>query len=177
MYAIRSYYDQFMVGDVKQSIYRFRLARPELFMEKYETYTEEDSKYQKIDLSQNFRSRHQVLNSVNYLFEWFMKKEFGRIAYDDKAALYPGRTFLYPDEPEKELENYDTELLLIGRESDDEGDSENTEEDRKENTALTPREIEAYAIAKRIKELTDKEHGLLIEGKDGLQRAGYGDIV
>ena len=51
--------NMFMVGDVKQSIYRFRLARPELFMEKYETYTKEDSPYQKIELHKNFRSRKE----------------------------------------------------------------------------------------------------------------------
>lgn len=57
----------FMVGDVKQSIYRFRLARPELFMEKYKTYTTEEGKEQRIDLHKNFRSRREVLGSVNYI--------------------------------------------------------------------------------------------------------------
>ena len=54
-----------MVGDVKQSIYRFRLARPELFMEKYKRFTLEDSEEQRIDLHRNFRSRSTVLDSVN----------------------------------------------------------------------------------------------------------------
>ncbi|MGN1184299.1 MAG: UvrD-helicase domain-containing protein, partial [Oliverpabstia sp.] len=64
----------FMVGDVKQSIYRFRLARPELFMEKYDTYTLEDSPCQRIDLHRNFRSRKEVLAGVNYIFEQIMGK-------------------------------------------------------------------------------------------------------
>ena len=64
----------FMVGDVKQSIYRFRLARPELFMEKYETYTKEESEHQKIELHQNFRSRKSVLDSVNFFFYQLMHK-------------------------------------------------------------------------------------------------------
>ncbi len=188
------YPNLFMVGDVKQSIYRFRLARPELFMEKYERYSDEDSAYQKIDLSQNFRSRKEVLNSVNYLFEWFMKKEFGRIDYDAKAALYPGRTFISPLSEDKEeqkddngsenkkisvQENYDSELILIAREAEEDGEDEaeavTVQEDS--GNALTPREMEAYAIADRIKQLTDKEHGLLIEGKEGLRRAGFGDIT
>ena len=67
----RGDYNVFMVGDVKQSIYRFRLSRPELFMEKYDTYSSDDSVCQRIDLHKNFRSRTEVL---------------------DKAALFPGRS-------------------------------------------------------------------------------------
>lgn len=62
------HFNRFMVGDVKQSIYKFRLARPELFMEKYNSYSKEDSYSQRIDLHKNFRSRPQVLNSINRLF-------------------------------------------------------------------------------------------------------------
>ena len=83
----------FMVGDVKQSIYKFRLARPELFMEKYHTYTTEDSLYQKIELHQNFRSRASVLHSVNYLFYRMMQASLGGIDYTEDAALHPGLTF------------------------------------------------------------------------------------
>lgn len=89
-------YNRFMVGDVKQSIYKFRLARPELFMEKYNTYREEDGgKALRIDLHKNFRSREQVLTSTNAVFAQVMRKELGGIAYDEKAALYPGA--VYPD--------------------------------------------------------------------------------
>ena len=68
----------FMVGDVKQSIYSFRLSRPELFMQKYNTYSLEDSDRQRIDLHKNFRSRGEVLDSVNYIFRRIMKKRNGR---------------------------------------------------------------------------------------------------
>ncbi len=68
--------NMFMVGDVKQSIYRFRLSRPELFMEKYDTYSVESSPCQRIDLHKNFRSRKEVLDSTNYLFEKLMFREF-----------------------------------------------------------------------------------------------------
>ena len=81
----------FMVGDVKQSIYRFRLARPELFMEKYHSYSKEDSIQQRVDLHKNFRSRHQVLDSVNYIFRRIMGADVGGIVYDDGSALYPGK--------------------------------------------------------------------------------------
>ena len=74
----------FMVGDVKQSIYRFRLARPELFLEKYEAYTLEDSDCQRIDLKQNFRSRREILAFTNEIFREVMRAESG------KNSLYGG---------------------------------------------------------------------------------------
>ena len=83
----------FMVGDVKQSIYRFRLSRPELFMEKYDTYSTEEGEKQRVDLHKNFRSRAEVLESVNFLFEQIMRKELGGVAYDENAALYPGADY------------------------------------------------------------------------------------
>lgn len=83
----------FMVGDVKQSIYQFRLARPDLFMEKYHAYDTEEGGNRRIDLRQNFRSRASVLESANYIFERIMRQDFGGIAYDDAAKLVPGAVF------------------------------------------------------------------------------------
>ena len=83
----------FMVGDVKQSIYKFRLARPELFLEKYHSYTKEDSLYQKIELHQNFRSRRQVLESTNDVFYRIMTENLGSISYTEETALHPGASF------------------------------------------------------------------------------------
>ncbi len=154
-------YNRFMVGDVKQSIYKFRLARPEIFMEKYHEYTQTDSDKQRIDLHQNFRSRKQVVDSANYIFYQTMGKELGGIDYDDRAALYFGASFL-PKLPEDREWDDDTELLLVGKPDKD--------------TELSTKESEAYAIAKRIKELlkenrvTDKETG-------ELRRVTYKDIV
>lgn len=96
----------FMVGDVKQSIYRFRLSRPELFMEKYDRYTLEDGEEQRIDLHRNFRSRARVLDSVNAVFRKIMTRALGGVEYDDRAALYAGAS--YP-----EVSGGETELLLI----------------------------------------------------------------
>lgn len=79
----------FMVGDVKQSIYQFRLARPDLFMEKYHAYDTEEGGNRRIDLRQNFRSRASVLESANYIFERIMRQDFGGIAYDDAAKISP----------------------------------------------------------------------------------------
>ena len=110
----------FMVGDVKQSIYRFRLARPELFMEKYRSYREEELKQGpagkhacRIDLHRNFRSRPQVLEGVNFIFRQIMTEHPGEIVYDADAALYPGAEFM-----EGADENFLTpELLLLEAES------------------------------------------------------------
>lgn len=140
-------FNRFMVGDVKQSIYKFRLARPELFMEKYNCYSKQDSSCQRIDLHRNFRSRRQVLESVNALFARIMGKDLGGVAYDEEAALYPGAS--YPEEGEG---GFDTEYRMIGRE---------------EGFSLSSREQEAAAIAGRIRELygnfkvTDPERGKL----------------
>lgn len=139
-------YNRFMVGDVKQSIYKFRLARPELFLEKYNTYTLTDGDCQRIDLSRNFRSRSQVVDTVNGVFSRIMSKQLGGIEYDEKAALYAGAS--YPDNPDCR-----SEFLLIEKpESDD---------------TLTAKQAEALAIAERIRSLkkcflvTDKESGQL----------------
>lgn len=143
-------YNVFMVGDVKQSIYSFRMSRPELFMEKYHTYSTEDGKQQRIDLHRNFRSRAGVLDCVNYIFRQLMHRELGGIEYDDRAALYPGAAF--PPLPEHTPDPYRSELLLL--------DKKNTGED---DAAAA----EARMIARRIKELirngsvSDKETGKL----------------
>ncbi len=154
----------FMVGDVKQSIYRFRLARPELFMEKYDTYRvgEKDAPQRRIDLHQNFRSRSQVLTFVNFLFEQMMEKHLGNVEYDDAAALYPGARFA----PGDNAAFRDTEVLLI--------DADATEEDEKPEESS--RELEAAAVAQRIREIVGKE--LVWDKEQGAYRtAQYGDIV
>lgn len=98
-------WNRFMVGDVKQSIYGFRQARPDLFLDKYRTYEETGDRV-RIDLSKNFRSRSQVTDSVNRVFSRIMGEDTGGLIYDDRAALYPGAE--YP-----ESEGNETELLLV----------------------------------------------------------------
>ncbi|MDO5134279.1 MAG: UvrD-helicase domain-containing protein, partial [Eubacteriales bacterium] len=86
-------YDRFMVGDIKQSIYRFRLARPEIFLEKYETYRPDDPRTERIELDQNFRSRGEVLDCVNMLFMRIMRREIGGVEYNDSVSLKKGAVF------------------------------------------------------------------------------------
>ena len=92
--------NRFMVGDIKQSIYRFRLARPEIFMEKYDTYRPDDPQTERIELDQNFRSRGQVLDCVNALFMRIMRREIGGVDYNDHVSLKKGASF--PDEAAEE---------------------------------------------------------------------------
>lgn len=90
----------FMVGDVKQSIYKFRQADPSLFIEKYERFNRTDeTKGWRIDLSQNFRSRKEVLSTTNYLFHHMMDSQVGEIEYDHAARLYYGASFDEVDVP------------------------------------------------------------------------------
>ena len=108
----------FMVGDVKQSIYRFRLADPSIFLEKYGTYLPEEGQLnRRIDLNQNFRSHPNLLMGVNYLFENLMSTRFGEMDYDDKAALYPGL-----ETPPTEIPDIELHLVeKIVAEATDEG--------------------------------------------------------
>ncbi len=153
----------FMVGDVKQSIYRFRMARPELFMEKYNTYAQEESQRQRIDLSMNFRSRPQVLRCVNDIFYRIMKEDIGDITYDHKAALYPGAAF-----PEGGMGMFEPEFLVV--------EPEEEEKDKKK-----PQELEARAVGMEIKKLMEGQQvteKMPEEGSPGtLRPVRYSDMV
>lgn len=99
--------NRFMVGDVKQSIYGFRLAKPEIFLGKYKEYSD-SGRDVRIDLSKNFRSSKDVVDSVNVVFENLMSSDLGGIEYDDKAKLYLGR-----DPQSVTREDTKSELLLF----------------------------------------------------------------
>lgn len=103
----------FMVGDVKQSIYRFRQAKPELFMDKYNHYSsEENSLYRKILLFKNFRSRKEVVDGVNFIFKQIMSESVGELDYSEVEELNPGAS--YPDNlEENRLVGGEVELHLI----------------------------------------------------------------
>ena len=169
------HYNRFMVGDVKQSIYKFRLARPELFLEKYDTY-QETGDLCRIDLAKNFRSRIQVVDAVNDVFSRIMSREIGGIAYDDKAALYPGATYPAAEDPA-----YGSEALLIRKPEKGEREESGTgEQHAKGAGALVDydnvRQLEALAIAARIKQL--KGSLKVMEKSTGeLRPVRYSDMV
>lgn len=169
------HYNRFMVGDVKQSIYKFRLARPELFLKKYDTY-QESGDLCRIDLAKNFRSRVQVVDAVNDVFSRIMSREIGGIAYDDKAALYPGATYPATEDPA-----YGSELLLIRKPEKGDGAEGGSGEQRPDG-ARGPvdydnvRQLEALAIAARIKQL--KGSLKVMEKATGeLRPVRYSDMV
>ncbi len=168
-------YNRFMVGDVKQSIYKFRLARPELFLEKYDTY-QETGDLCRIDLAKNFRSRIQVVDAVNGVFSRIMSREIGGIAYDDKAALYPGAVY-----PAQEDPAYGSELLLIQKPEKGEREESSIGEQHAKGAGVlvdydNVRQLEALAIAARIKQL--KGSMQVMEKSTGeLRPVRYSDMV
>ena len=169
------HYNRFMVGDVKQSIYKFRLARPELFLEKYDTY-QETGDLCRIDLAKNFRSRVQVVDAVNDVFSRIMSREIGGIAYDDKAALYPGATYPAAEDPA-----YGSEALLIRKPEKGEREESGIGEQHAEGAGVlvdydNVRQLEALAIAARIKQL--KGSLKVMEKSTGeLRPVRYSDMV
>ena len=183
--------NRFMVGDVKQSIYKFRLAMPEIFMEKYNTYSCEDrieeekaNLYQRIDLDMNFRSRQGILFFVNNIFGQLMTEAVGGITYDEAASLKYGE--LYEENgkpvPAAELllvteEEREEEALPKQEEQEPEGDVSGKESE--EEAVYTRKEMEARVIARRIKELTDSEKGMMVfDTKSKVYRpAAFRDIV
>ena len=168
-------YNRFMVGDVKQSIYKFRLARPELFLEKYDIY-QETGDLCRIDLAKNFRSRIQVVDAVNDVFSRIMSREIGGIAYDDKAALYPGATYPAAEDPA-----YGSEALLIRKPEKGEREESGIGEQHTEGAGVlvdydNVRQLEALAIAARIKQL--KGSLQVMEKSAGeLRPVRYSDMV
>ena len=96
-----------MVGDVKQSIYKFRQANPELFLEKYINYREFEDSNRKIMLYKNFRSREEIINGVNYIFKTLMSNTVGELEYDEKEALNLGASYGELNEENVEKEYID----------------------------------------------------------------------
>lgn len=145
----------FMVGDVKQSIYKFRLAEPEIFIGKYEAFKENNNEHDiKLDLNKNFRSKGSIIAAVNDIFRQIMNKDLSGLEYDDAAALYQGNSY------EGEL-NYPVELQLV---DDMQIDDSALDDEIKE---MKKAEMEAYAAAQAIKE---SKGSLIFDSKKGQER-------
>ena len=161
----------FMVGDVKQSIYKFRQARPELFINKYETYKLKEQKNEndslKIQLFKNFRSRKNVLDITNFVFENIMSKQLGDINYDEKEYLNLGANF---EEPQEKCDFAGkTELAIIDlKEAED--------EQKEENENIEDIVIEAKLVADKIQELINSKYKVY-DKKIGYRDISYKDIV
>lgn len=146
----------FMVGDVKQSIYRFRQARPDLFIEKYDSFTDDPSGQQRILLNDNFRSRREVISAVNEIFTAIMKRDVGNIEYDEDASLKYGAVYY----PECEASQSNRAEILIGTGDD-----------------ITNIEMEANIIANRIKEMVSESAQVFDTEMKQMRPVQYRDIA
>ena len=168
----------FMVGDVKQSIYRFRLAKPKLFMDKSENYAREDGDGILLNLNTNYRSGKEILDATNFIFSMLMTKELGGIEYDDDAKLNA------PEKKEGEQENPEEktirpELILMTnfekdrdavQEKESEDEDEEEDEQVKSLDLISSDEAEAFMIGKRILEF--------VNGSDASgKKYNFGDIT
>lgn len=170
----------FMVGDIKQSIYRFRQAKPELFLNKYMNYSDEENEpFRKILLFKNFRSRKEVLDVVNLIFQAVMSEKIGELNYNDKEALNLGADYKVLDENHEVCAGGNIELHLF----DKEGTEEEENLDSQEEIALeTTSNIayEARIVARRIKDMiynNEKPFVVLDKVTKEYRRATYRDIV
>ena len=168
----------FMVGDVKQSIYKFRQAMPELFLNKYKTYKLKKEKSEtddlKIQLFKNFRSRKNILDTTNIIFQEIMSKDLGDVDYNEDEYLNLGATY---EEPQ--LENIDfagkTEINIINLE-DTTKDVQEDEEDNVKTERIENSILEARYVAQKINELVNSNYYVL-DKKEGYRKVTYKDIV
>lgn len=178
----------FMVGDVKQSIYKFRQANPELFLEKYINYREFEDSNRKIMLYKNFRSREEIINGVNYIFKTLMSNTVGELEYDEKEALNLGASYgeLNEENVEKEyideIENLkvagDIELNILNKAGNKEYSDDELGEEEEDLDSI---QLEARIIGKKINELMNPEDGshYMVFDKDleKYRKIKYKDIV
>ncbi|KPU45427.1 ATP-dependent helicase/nuclease subunit A [Oxobacter pfennigii] len=178
-------YNIFMVGDVKQSIYRFRQAKPELFLHKYNTYSDDDNgKKRRILLYKNFRSRKEVIGGVNYVFKGLMSKTIGELEYTDDEKLNPGAD--YPEiEDEEALCGGPIELHIIESDKVEEEEEENEDEEvvevDEEQEDIDSVRLEAMMVAERINNLLyrngQKSFKVYDKNINGYRPVEYRDIV
>ena len=163
--------NMFMVGDVKQSIYKFRQARPELFVEKYEKYKLkediEENDNLKIKLFDNFRSRKNILDVTNMIFSEIMSKSLGNIEYNESEYLNYKANY---EEPNANIKKYagNTELHIIDLKKQDEAEEEINN--------IENEQIEAKFVANKIKELIKSDY-YVYDKKEGYRKLLYKDIV
>jgi ATP-dependent helicase/nuclease subunit A len=152
----------FMVGDVKQSIYGFRLADPNLFLSKYDSYANSDEG-ERIILAENFRSRQDVLSFTNFIFTQLMDRQVGNLDYDENAEL------VYGNKDFDESEDFATEFLVY--------EQENTEATEEEAQITDKKTGEILMVAARIKELVASGYEIYDKTEEKMRPIEYRDIV
>ncbi|MBQ4515359.1 MAG: helicase-exonuclease AddAB subunit AddA [Clostridia bacterium] len=165
--AIKKENNLFMVGDIKQSIYRFRNTDPTLFCEKRDSFsTEGNENGKKIILAKNYRSRAEILDGINDIFEKIMSREVGEVDYNEEEKLNPDAD--YPDTPHP----IPSDLQLHIIEPDIDGEEESVSED--DEPPRESIELEAELAAKQISELISGGYQILT--KSGYRTISYKDI-
>ena len=156
--------NRFMVGDIKQSIYGFRHAKPEIFKEKCERYEKDDTgKNERINLTRNFRSRKEVIDAVNFVFERCMKDNVGGISYDKNERLYLG----LEDYPISPSDNKAELLYVDDKEFQEDPNYQSFDKD----------DIEPIMVAKRIRELVDQNTKVYDKKTNSMRDMKYSDIA
>ena len=167
----------FMVGDVKQSIYKFRQAMPELFLEKYESYKKKEEKQEednlKIQLFKNFRSKENILKFTNNIFQDIMSKQLGDILYNEEEYLNLGASY-----PEIE-QNQKIEINVIQTKEieDEERTYIEENEELQDDEHVEDIELEARFVANKIQELIEKKYKVYDKKKEAYRDIEYKDIV
>lgn len=163
--------NMFMVGDVKQSIYAFRLAAPKLFLEKYKTFEENPTNTgMKIDLNANFRSREEVLHGTNYIFEKIMDEEVGEIKYDEQAKLKPRASYNEMRVP--------VELVLLEGSNNKAEDAQvELGESEEEDESIDAAQQEARYIISRIRQMVENKEQVYNPKTKSMRDISYRDIV
>lgn len=174
----------FLVGDVKQSIYRFRQADPGLFLERYRRASEDPgAAEQRVNLRENFRSRRSIVDAVNFVFRQIMTPGAGELAYGPEAELVFGATFGPPDE-EPGSRDVPVEVHVLERNVEggasgaEEGEGSGDEGLSDDLADLSAFQREAVLVARRIRQLVDEGEAVVWDRSAGrYRRARYGDIV
>lgn len=166
----------FMVGDIKQSIYRFREARPELFLEKYRNYEEvsklsQEGNGRKIKLFKNFRSREEVLNLTNWVFQQIMSEKLGDVEYNEEEYLNLGADYQKENDRLPELH-----ILDLAKEENELESQEEEIEEEKETEIIEKNVEEAKMVVKLIQELFEK-NVMVYDKKQGKRKIQYKDIA
>ena len=161
--------NMFMVGDVKQSIYGFRLADPGLFLKKYQSFATDDNNDERIILAENFRSMENVTAFTNLIFSQLMDEKVGEMAYDEDARLVYGAKY-YPEETPIKAEVLVYESEDSSQESDDEPVNEDFSIDNKAQGQIV-------MTAKRIKELVENGEKIYDKKQGTIRPIEYRDIA
>lgn len=178
--SISNGHNIFMVGDVKQSIYKFRQARPELFLEKYETYKLKEEKKEKDDLKiqlfKNFRSRKNVLDVTNLIFDNIMSRKLGDIHYDIQEYLNLGADFPEIEENKKGVSSAEVHILDVSEKEEEHIWNQEEQEEIKQEEPIENAVLEAKFVANKVQEILDSKI-VIWDKKQGYRPVTYKDIV